>query len=175
MLNTGTEALGRPLRKKLFAYLLMVICVSTSVALEPKQIIESPRSEVERTLPASPAMAYYLYAGRLFKEGDKEDALFWYYVGELRYRFYLAANPKQSPDGAPALFESLHESVGSVVADRSQITPAMSAKELQRALDWDAANDNGATSKALHVKEWREIRAEFAEQVEVANRSTARP
>jgi hypothetical protein len=57
MLNTGTESLGRPVRKRLFAYLLMVICVSTSVALEPKQIIESPRPEVERALPASHPMA----------------------------------------------------------------------------------------------------------------------
>jgi hypothetical protein len=62
-----------------------------------------------------------------------------------------------------------------VVADRSQITPAMSAKELQRALDWDAANDNGVTSKTLHVKEWREIRAQFGEQVEVENKSKVLP
>jgi hypothetical protein len=104
-------------------------------------------------------MAYYLYASRLFKEGDKKDALFWYYVGELRYKFYLAANPNLPADQAPALFASLHEVVGSVVADRSQIDEATAAEELQRALDWDASHDNGVTSKTAHRKEWLETRA----------------
>jgi hypothetical protein len=171
MLSTGTESLGELVRRQLFAHLLTFgcACASACMALEPKQILEWPPSSVERELPASHPMAYYVYASRLFKEGKKEDALFWYYVGELRYRFYLAANPNLPPDGAPALFGSLHESVGSEVADRSQVAPTTSAREFQGALDWDASNDNGVTSKSLYRKEWFEIRAELS-QVEVANR-----
>lgn len=119
-----------------------------------------PRARVERALPASNPMAYYLYAGRLFHEGDKEGALFWYYVGEIRYRFYLEANPNLAPDGAPALFASLHESTGSVVGEWGKANPEISAKELQRALEWDESSDNGVTSKSSHPKEWRDSRAE---------------
>jgi hypothetical protein len=49
------------------------------MALEPKEILEWPPSRVERELPASHPMAYYDDASRLFKEGNREDALFWYF------------------------------------------------------------------------------------------------
>jgi hypothetical protein len=113
-------------------------------------------------------MAYYLYAGRLFHEEDKEDALFWYYVGEIRYRFYLATNPNLPPDGAPALFGSLHESAGSVIGDWGKANPTISSIELQRALEWDASNDNGITSKSAHPNEWRDIRAEVEREYSYA-------
>jgi hypothetical protein len=171
MLNTGTEPFGRLAWKWLVAHSLIVACVSNCIALEPKEVMDLPRSEVERALPASYPMAYYFYAGRLFKAGDKDDALFWYYVGELRYRFLLAATPNLPPDGAPALFASLHESIGSLVADRNQVAPATSTRELQRALDWDASNENGVTSKSAYRKEWLEVRAKFSQQIELANKA----
>jgi hypothetical protein len=106
-------------------------------ALEPQQILELPSSEVEKALPSAHPMAYYLYSARLAHEGDKKRALFWYYVGELRYRLFLAVNPVFPPDGAPALFGSLHESVGQTVADPHQIDRAMSVTEFKRALNWE--------------------------------------
>lgn len=139
---------------------LAVLCMSICLAIEPQDVMKWPRAQVERALPASHPMAYYLYAARLFHEEDKKDALFWYYVGEIRYRFYLATNPNLPPDGAPALFASLHESTGSVVVAWGKTHPTISAEELQRALKWDESSDNGVTSKAAHVKEWRGIRAE---------------
>jgi hypothetical protein len=144
------------------------------MAMEPKEIMEWPSSAVESALPASHPMAYYLYSVRLIKDGNRKDALFWYYVGELRYRFYLAANPHLPPDGAPALFASLHSSVSTAVADPSHVDRAMSVKQFRRALDWDAANDNGVTSKSSHHKEWLEIRAVLSDDVGLAKQSDDR-
>jgi hypothetical protein len=139
--------------------------VMNCIALEPQQILELPSSDVEKALPSSHPMAYYLYAGRLAHEGDKERALFWYYVGELRYRFYVAVNPNLPPDGGAALFSSLHQSVGQTVADPHQIDKAMSITEFKRALEWDASNVNAVTSKKAHHKEWLNVRASLADDL----------
>jgi hypothetical protein len=151
------------LLRPLLALFLTYACVSTCLAIEPQQVMELPRPEVEHALPSSHPMAYSMYSSRLFHEGDREDALFWYYVGELRYRFFLAANPKLPPDGAPALFASLHESVGSVVWEWGKSSPETAVKELQRALDWDASTDNGVTSNSSHRKEWQGVRDEYSQ------------
>jgi hypothetical protein len=144
---------------------LMTICI----ALEPQQILQLPSSEVERALPSSPPMAYYLYSARLAREGDKERALFWYYVGELRYRFYLAVNPDLPTDGALALFGSLHQSLGQTVADPHQIDKAMSITEFKRALDWDATNENKVTSKTTHHKAWLSVRATLRDELGITD------
>jgi Ankyrin repeats (3 copies) len=136
---------------------------SNCVALEPKDIQEWPRAAVEQALPLAYPSDYYGYAARLTHEGDKEGAAFWYYVGEIRFRFYLAANPKLPEDGAPALFGSLHESIGSVVRDWTRANPEAATKQLQRALEWDASTANAATSKSSHPEEWNAVRAEVAE------------
>jgi len=131
---------------------------SSEAGLLPADVQALPHDQVERMLPASHPSSYYGYAARLFHEGTKEDAVFWFYVGEIRYRFHLAVNPKLAPDGDPALFSSLHETVGSAINGWAGSDPDSWEAQLQRALDWDARNDNGFTSKAAHRKEWWETR-----------------
>ena len=63
---------------------------------------------IERKHPA----AYYALAKRLFEEGQREEAVFWFYAGQIRYRAYMIGNPQLPRDGDPALFASLSEVVG---------------------------------------------------------------
>lgn len=154
------------MRKLLFAHLAILAYIPAVMAIEPSEVMQWPRAKVESALPDSHPMAYYLYASRLLHEGAKADALFWYYVGELRYRFYLAANPEVPPDGAPALFASLRASVGTAVLENGKVPSTTSAKELQRALDWDESNGNGVTSKTRYAKELRQVRGD-ATQLEL--------
>src|SRR5580765_4898046 len=52
-----------------------------------------PPAKVEAALPTQHPSVYYGYALNLFDQGKKDDAVFWFYAGQLRYRFYLNANP----------------------------------------------------------------------------------
>lgn len=54
---------------------------------------------------------YYKRAGELFKEGKKDDAVFVFYLGQLRYRTLLLAKPGD-PTGDPAIFASLSQVTG---------------------------------------------------------------
>src|SRR5262245_1763464 len=73
-----------------------------------KMTPEALKVGIEQNHPA----AYYILASKLFAEGKKEEAVFWFYAGQLRYRFYLKAMPGLDPSGDPALFASLSETVG---------------------------------------------------------------
>jgi hypothetical protein len=151
-----------------FLTLTLIFGLTTNCfALEPQQILELPSSEVEKALPSAHPMAYYVYSGRLAHEGDKERALFWYYVGELRYRFYLAVYPDLPPDGAPALFGSLHQSAAQTIAD-PKVDKAMSITQFKRALDWDETHENTVTSKKAHRKAWLNVRATLKDELGVS-------
>ena len=106
-----------------------------------------PREDVEKALPNEHPSAYYIYAGRLFNEGKKDDAVFWLYVGKLRYKLHLKANPKLEPSGDPALFSSLNATVGLKINEYAGGNVKDWVKAINRALKWDADKENGFTSK----------------------------
>lgn len=114
--------------------------------------------QVEQALPKSHPSSYYHYADRLFREGSKKEAVFWAYVGQIRYRFLLSTHPRSHEKDA-ALFNTLTETVGAKIDDWAGGDPDMWAKQIERALAWDAANANGSTSKSTYRKELEEVRA----------------
>ncbi|HEX9455850.1 MAG TPA: hypothetical protein VGA27_15885 [Candidatus Binatia bacterium] len=123
---------------------------------------QMPEAEVEGKLSASHPAVYYAYAKPLFTQGRKDDAVFWFYVGQLRYRLYLLANPQLPRDGDPAVMASLNATVGQSINDWAGGDPKSWAAAMERALRWDANNDNGFTSKSTQEKQWRETRAGLA-------------
>ncbi|HEU4380594.1 MAG TPA: hypothetical protein VFR73_18640 [Hyphomicrobiaceae bacterium] len=64
------------------------------------------------SLGAQHPAEYYKRASSLFGAGRKDDAVFIFYLGQLRYRAHLSARRDLKPDGDPALFGSLSEVVG---------------------------------------------------------------
>jgi hypothetical protein len=83
---------------------------------------------------------YYRLAARLFWAGRKNEAVFWLYAGQLRYRAYLAAQPALAPDGAPALFSSLSETVGRPIDEYAFGDIPALCETLDRVIAWDAAH-----------------------------------
>ena len=55
---------------------------------------------------------YYKRAGELFAAGKKDDAVFVFYLGQLRYRTFLLAKPGGDPTGDPTIFASLSQVTG---------------------------------------------------------------
>jgi hypothetical protein len=120
-----------------------------------------PPAKVEALLPNHEPSAYYVYADRLFHEGKKDDAVFWYYVGELRCRFYLDTNPHLPPGGAPAAFSALRATIGPTINGYAGGNVKELVKAIDRALAWDDAVTNGVASKEKFPGTYKEIRAEL--------------
>ena len=55
---------------------------------------------------------FYSSAASFYAKGDKYGAGFLFYLGQLRYRYYCAANPNLPPDGDRAIMASLNSTVG---------------------------------------------------------------
>ncbi|QJB55501.1 hypothetical protein [Pseudodesulfovibrio sp. zrk46] len=93
-------------------------CTSTKKGLNAEYIITpsdfssmSP-SEVESALVKGHPGNYFTQASKVFSEGDFQKGVMWFYVGQIRFRAYLKANPSLKASEDPALFASLIHTVG---------------------------------------------------------------
>jgi hypothetical protein len=152
----------------LIALTLLSICnavfpvCSAAIASGSTGLIEGieklPPSEIENRLPNAHPLNYYGYAGRLWSEAEKDKAVFWLYVGQLRFRFLLLSEPNTDPSGDPALFESLQSTIGQPITLYAGSDATRWAEQINAALRWDESNPNGFTSKSKYKKQWAEAR-----------------
>jgi hypothetical protein len=104
--------------------------------------------ELIRIIPDQHPAFYYILASRLFAANRKDEAVFYFYAGQLRYRIRLACHPDLPPGTEPALFASLQEEVGTLVNGYAGGNPEAWAAAIERARDWDARTRNGFEPKA---------------------------
>jgi hypothetical protein len=104
--------------------------------------------ELIRIIPDQHPAFYYILAARLFAANRKDEAVFWFYAGQLRYRIRLACHPDLPPGTEPALLASLQEEVGRPINEYAGADPDAWVAAITRARDWDAATRNGYEPKA---------------------------
>ncbi len=147
----------------LFILAMVVTASRTAAASGQEGLIEGwdwlPPAEVESRLPDTHPANYYAYAARLWKDAESDKAVFWLYVGQLRYRFLLLTEPNADPSGDPALFGSLHETIGGPINLYAGSDTSKWVDQINSALQWDESNRNGFTSKSKYRKQWEEARA----------------
>jgi hypothetical protein len=111
-----------------------------------KQSVEELKHAIEQKHPA----AYYILASKLFEENKKDEAVFWFYTGQLRYRFHLMASRNLNPSGDPALFSSFSEVIGRPLNEYAFGDISQLVKTIDEVLKWDETHENGFTSKTQH-------------------------
>lgn len=145
---------------KLFVAVCLILVGQASFAgMTESEINTGPSAEVEARLPAEHPSSYYMYAIRLFSENQKDNAVFWYHAGHLRYRFHLNANPNLPGGGDPALMASLNATIGAAIKNYARNDPKMWGSQIDRVLAWDAETPNGFTSKEEYKTQWQEARS----------------
>jgi hypothetical protein len=107
--------------------------------------------------------ALYVLAAKLLQSGQNDDAVFWFHVGQLRYRFMLATLEGQERSDAGILFSALSENVGRPINEWAFGDVDAAVATIDAALAWDAAHDNPVTSKTAHPAELAEVRAGLVE------------
>lgn len=146
------------------AAFLLVIGVSVQARpIEITEIYTAPAKEIERRLPDSHPVTYLGYAARQWAEAKRDDAVFWFYVGQLRFRFHLAAHPDLDPSDDPALFGAMMDSVGEPINTYAGGDPVRMQQQIDRVLAWDAKKPNGFTSKTKFKTEWQQTRSGLQE------------
>ena len=130
-----------PLRVAAAAVALVLASIPASAQRAPgsaddyaRQSAPQLMANIERKHPA----AFYMLAKHLFAAGQRDEAVFWFYAGQIRYRAYLKLNPRLDPSGDPALFASLSEVVGRPINQYAFGHVPSLAAAIDRALAWDA-------------------------------------
>ena len=146
--------------KTTFTILAAVLLLPCLARTETGNVADQTPAQLKEGIEKKHPAAYYILASKLFKDSaTKREALFWFYVGQLRYRFYLAANPDLPRDGDPALFASFSEVIGRPINEYAGGVPDFWIAEINHALEWDTAHDNGFTSKSKSKANYEQIRA----------------
>jgi hypothetical protein len=151
---------GLTLRGFLFAALSYSVFCQTIAGREPgaAQTIQELEIGIQNKAPST----YFALATELFRSGQKDDAAFWYYVGQLRYRFLVLAKAKASePSEEQAHFWLLSESVGQSIYEKADQRSGALVQALDRALAWDLEQPNGYTSKSTFSAEHARARQEM--------------
>jgi hypothetical protein len=134
-------------------------------SVDPRQIA---LDELIRIIPDQHPAFYYVLASRLFAADRKDEAVFYYYAGQLRYRIRLACHPDLPPGTEPALLASLQEEVGTTINGYAGGDPDAWASAITRARDWDARTRNGYEPKApcqAQIADQRSGMAALIEQI----------
>lgn len=101
----------------------------------------------------------YLHAKQLFDTGHKDDAVTWFYIGQLRWRYHLLAHPELPPDGEPAAMDALNATLGQAINEWAGGSPRAWRAAIGKALAWDASHPNPITPKEKYAAQWQQVRA----------------
>jgi hypothetical protein len=102
--------------------------------------IAAVKEQIENKHPAT----YFVLAQRLFALGARDEAVFWFYVGLIRYRGYLTG---AHDAGEAERFHSLWEAVERPINDHAFGDVAALAAAIGRALAWDEMRTDPYTAK----------------------------
>lgn len=146
------------MKRLLLSILMATTLSSTALALDQDGVDALSNAQIEEQAEELHPGAMYILAGRLLEEGRGQEAANWMYAGQLRYRFMLEAG--QDPMGQETLqFNALSEQVGRPVNEyiAGDVDEWLAAMDW--ALEWDAAHDNGVTSKTEHAALLERVRS----------------
>ena len=96
-------------------------------------------------------------AYKLFQSGRRDEAVYLYYVGQLRMRIHLTARPDLDPSGEPALAAALFHTVGTPINEWAWGDIDDLVATIDRVLAWHEANGDSFTPKARFPRAHRSI------------------
>lgn len=149
-------------RARLHAAVFLAIAATLGTGDALAQRPRHAPSETAALAGQHPA-AYYRAAATLFGRGRKDDAVFLFYLGQLRYRTHLAARRATlKPDADPALFASLSEVVGRPINEYAFGDIPELAGAIEAVLAYDAANPDSFTPPRAYAAASKSVRAGLA-------------
>ncbi len=155
--NRYQDAIAMFNRRSLTA--MAVACVGgafcQSLSAEPSSNAVSTANAMNGEHPA----AYYTKALALFRSNAREDAMFVFYVGQLKFRAHLTARPDLPPGGDPAAFGALSETVGRQLNEWGYGDLTFMDQLMKDVLAYEARNPDRFTPPAQFAAAWASQRS----------------
>ncbi|MEO3999712.1 hypothetical protein [Mesorhizobium sp. CAU 1732] len=147
------------MHRLLFALLLATTLLGPAKAQDMGDLGSMSVEQLQAQAPDLHPAALYVLAARLLASGNGREAANWMYAAQLRYRFLLVVEGATGSSNSAVLFSALTEQVGRPVNEYIGGNVDEWLAAVDWALEWDAANPNGTTSKTEHAKTLAELRA----------------
>lgn len=122
--------------------LVGLLCLGAAHASEDstaKMSVEELENNAELIHPAG---YWKIAASQLQSEDQQDEAVFWYYVGKIRFQLYLLTADNILPEGDAALYGAMDVGLTPVVAEYASSDVEMWLRSIDRAVDWDREKDN---------------------------------
>jgi hypothetical protein len=140
------------MRTTLFALAVTALLAAAPLPAAAQDFNAMSSAELLETVENTHPAAYFALAAKLYNEGRREEAAEWLYIGQIRYRFHLTANPDLPRSGDPALFDSLMNNVGRPINEYIGGDFDEWLTTIDDALAWDEAHPNGFTDKTANAE-----------------------
>jgi hypothetical protein len=139
----------------------LVLCAALACAHQPPPAPVVAPEEIAELQGSHPAY-YYQLAAELFKAGRKDDALFAFYLGQMRYRTLLLAHPDAPKDGDPAVFAALSDKVGRPLNEFASGDVEAWARIIDGVLAYDHDHPDKFVSPVEYPEQTEEVRKGLA-------------
>ena len=147
------------MRPLIQTFTIILLIFTTTICQAEDDVNKQTPEQIIKGIQGKHPATYYVLANKLFRTGKKDDALFWFYLGQLRYRFYLSVEWDNLPkSGGFALFSSLSEVVGRPINQYSGENFPKTIKTIDKVLKWDSENENNFTPKKGNEKKLKGIK-----------------
>jgi hypothetical protein len=125
------------------------------LALGPAQyqsLQKAPLDQLIEEADRSHPIAMMVLARRLYESGQRDDAVFWFYAGQLRWRAQLVASPSQADlEAFTTLFQAMEE-----INSFSACNTTKLQATVDRVLAWDQSHPDPLATPASAKDKLRE-------------------
>ncbi|WP_026713594.1 hypothetical protein [Flavobacterium daejeonense] len=109
------------------------------------------------TLEKVHPVSFFEEAGKYYKDGNLNESALLFYVGQLRYRYYILAHPDTKPDGDKAIFASLQNVLGKEINYKLGENVDNYIKILEAIIDYSNENDYQFYSKKESPENYKKV------------------
>jgi len=137
--------------------------VMAEVGISKEKVASMNIMELKKEAQLIHPVGFYLLAKKLFDEGERDESIFWFYVGSIRYRYFLSSVGEDPFHTENELFGKVQFEIGGLILDYAGGDPELWAKQVEKANQWDTDRLNFFYSKKKNPDALLEIKSSMLE------------
>ena len=141
--------------KKIKAFFSEIV---SEIGIPKEQIASMSIDELKKDAQLIHPVGFYFLAKKLFEEGQRDESIFWFYVGSIRYRYFLSSIGDDPFHNENELFGKVQFEIGGIILDYAGGNPAFWAEQIGKANQWDTDSLNFFYLKKNNPTELAEIK-----------------
>lgn len=137
--------------------------IMAEVTIPKEKVISMNIAELKKQAELIHPLGFYMLAKKLFDEDERDESIFWFYVGSIRYRYFLSSIGDDPFHPENELFGKVQFEIGGLILDYAGGDPQVWAEQVEKANQWDTERLNFFYSKKKNPEALQEIKSTMHE------------